>query len=223
MQCPLLHMPSLYVKAACAVHPKWKKMNTYNPAPTRISHCRQVVRSLIVDLAVPACARSLISVRLADSNIDLEQPVKILRFRIRILTGLGCVLMTILSTITTLWMLQGMRGPGVTGAGLFAGTLVALVGAWRVHSHASTELWLRTHVAQLGLATELLALANLHPSVRTYLESALQLYDAPRGLDVLLARKLAKHEYSVRPSVKTEAMEQAAMHHLMDLPYLNDI
>lgn len=130
--------------------------------------------------------------------------------------------MFVLSAISALWMLQDGRGPGVTGISLFVGTIASLVGAWRMHSNASAELWLRTHVAQLGLATELLGLAYRHPSVRTYLESALQLYDAPRGLDVLLARQLAKHEYSPQPSVKAEMMEQAAMRDLLDLPYLND-
>jgi hypothetical protein len=91
-----------------------------------------------------------------------------------------------------------------------------------MRSYALSELWLRTHVAQLGLATELLELAHRNPVVRTYLESALQLYDAPRGLDVLLARKLAGHDYAVRPSEKTDS-EQASMRGLLDLPYLNEM
>lgn len=194
-------------------------MNAFTPAPTRISYCKDVVKSIIADLEVADCAQDLIAVRLNDNYADLEQPVKTLRRQIRAFTGLGGGLVVVLSAIAALGLIQGGRGPGVAGIGLFVGTLASLVAVWRLRSRASAELWLRTPVAKLGLATELLWLAYRHPSVRTYLDAALRLYDAPRGLDVLLARQLAKHEYC---GLKPEMIERAAMRDLMDLPYLDD-
>jgi hypothetical protein len=196
-------------------------MGTSPHGQTRISNCKDVVKSLTAELAVPAYARRLIAVRLRDNNADLEQPIRMLRFRTRLLTCIGCLMLSLSSVVAAL-MLQGGSGVGFSGASLFVATLALAAGTWQMRSWTSSELWLRTHVAQLGLATELLELAHRHSVVRTYLESALQLYDAPRGLDVLLARKLAGHDYAVRPSGKAQT-EQVAMRGLLDLPYLNEM
>lgn len=196
-------------------------MSLYNPIPTRIDFCKETVRNLVEDLAVPERARDLVSLRLTDNYVNLEEPVPLLKRRVRMMTILFGILVLVSCAAAALAATQ-VRLSSVVSLSIFGGALASIAVILRIRMRIVTELWLRTPVAQLSVAAELLELAYCFPLVRTYLECAVQLYDTPRGLDLLLARYLAKPGYFTSGRKGTLIEEQTAMRELLELPYVNE-
>ena len=184
--------------------------------PNRIAYRKLQLRRLVDDLNLPRQTERLLAVRLGADGIDLDAPMASLRQKKLAYMSLGLVTTIGALALVTPWVTRDFSGSRLLA------TFLSLIAFLSVRSArcACTEQWLRSHIARLALATELLGLAERNPNVRTYVECVVELFPWPSGMDVQIARKLAKQKGGT--FVPAEVREAVAMQKLRHMPYLED-
>lgn len=180
----------------------------------RIASRELQLQRLVARVTLSRQAALIFASRRRDNPIDFDARIAMLRYRQ--FAYLALVGVTGVLALTRPWIAT-LSGTGIQNA---VPSLLAMVFLCGAHI-SGRERWLRSRVARLGLATELLGLVDRHPAVRAYVECAVELYPWLSGLDVELARVLAKHEET--PSLAKVAREADAMEKLSQLPYSTDM
>ena len=173
------------------------------------------LQKLVANLNVSPQITRLFAARLRSKLTAFDEPVASLR-RKQLVYMVLC-LTTGAVSLGLPWTVSGTGARGLLASCLLTVGFIFL----RRSQSARTERWLRTHIARLGLATELLGLVERHPIVRTYVECAVEVYPWLSGLDVQIAHKLAKQDDN--PSLPAEMTEAVALQRLRCLPYSDDI
>lgn len=164
---------------------------------SRVSMLQAELAGLTAHIRLPRLAAKLVEERRKSHWFDAEEKIGDLQRNMRTLRA---ALVGLLAALFVFWagvLLSVFESPCASQSLEYALVLVAACGiaivCYRLRC-IRFDVWLRTNAAHSGVACELLGLAHSTPVVRRYIQIAAELFHEPRGLDVLVARRLQEHE-----------------------------
>lgn len=198
--------------------PKVDSMNT-EFSSTRVHEQQERLKALLTQVELRPSAMSIVEARLSDHWVDLDEALDKLQVHFNRLA----FKMLVASAVAVICLLisnaeisgSGILSTMVKSAALLASARICALVYWLCS--IQQELWLHEPISRLGLGTELLGIASWSPSAFAYVKIAGELYFEHRGVDMVIARKLAIAERSALCKSGTDWIEVEAIRKLGEI------